>query len=217
MSSIAATINKALNLYSYYIGDVGSSIALPGKPKAGWKKYSKLFYDYLVFWALLDTGGDISQQKSNVISTILDASDDDVPELEHDHIYLHDVDITTDCGYVTTRPILEDYLVHTFGQDIKIRAPKRCDASKIYNKFVQMMESTDTMSSLGSRMESLVMSIDEKFHKRLRRARKTGLTRLEVTFYGSEIHDYNYYKGYLETLKQKLQDCRTCEVAYEDY
>jgi hypothetical protein len=49
MPSIAATINQALNLYSHFIGDVGAEIALPGKPKTGWKKYSEIFCDNVIF------------------------------------------------------------------------------------------------------------------------------------------------------------------------
>ncbi|KAG0007328.1 hypothetical protein BGZ82_005466, partial [Podila clonocystis] len=32
--------------------------------------------------------------------------------LEEDFIYLHDLDMATDCQYVTSRDILQDYLVH---------------------------------------------------------------------------------------------------------
>ncbi|KAF9898539.1 hypothetical protein EC991_010989, partial [Linnemannia zychae] len=66
-------------------------------------------------------------------------------------------------------------------------------------------------------MESLVMPVDPKFHKRLRKARKTGLTRLEVTFYGSKIHEYAYYADYLEYVKEQLQECTTYKVPYKNY
>lgn len=295
MPSIAATINQALNLYSHYIGDVGKEIALPGQPKIGWKNYSKLFCDNIIFWALLDTGRDINKQKKNVIHAIIDALEDDgvnrsmvkiigqsaikdngfftkkqlkkfnkkvsgdvnyisikvslhnlklatlltslgniVHDLHRDYIFLHDVDIATDCRYVTSRPILQEYLEAKFGDEIEIvgdrsRVGDHCLSwmsateddqkvrCKIYNKFVQMMESAETMLSLGSRIESLVMPVDEKFHKRLRSARKTGLSRLEVKFYGSKLYDHAYYRDYLEYIKEQIQDCSTFKVSYENY
>ena len=73
MPSTAATINKALNLYAHHIGDVGVEIALPGRAKNGWKKYCKLFCDNVIFWALVDTGGDVEKQRKNSISAILEA------------------------------------------------------------------------------------------------------------------------------------------------
>ncbi|KAI9239700.1 MAG: hypothetical protein BYD32DRAFT_434698 [Podila humilis] len=73
MPSTVATINKALNLYAHHIGDVGVEIALPGKAKNGWKKYCKLFCDNVIFWALVDTGGDVEKQRKNSISAILEA------------------------------------------------------------------------------------------------------------------------------------------------
>ena len=48
MSSIPATINKAINLYSHLISDVGKEITLPGKPRKGWTKYSEIFYDSII-------------------------------------------------------------------------------------------------------------------------------------------------------------------------
>ncbi|KAI9237284.1 MAG: hypothetical protein BYD32DRAFT_436709 [Podila humilis] len=68
-----ATINRALNLYAHHIGDVGVEIALPGKAKNGWKKYCKLFCDNIIFWALVDTGGDVEKQRKNSIRAILEA------------------------------------------------------------------------------------------------------------------------------------------------
>jgi len=241
MSSILATINQALNLYAHYIGDVGVEIALPGTPTKGWKKYSELFCDNVIFWALVDSGDDIDKQKKNAIHTILEALEDDgvnrsmikvlrqgkiihegfflhrtlksfgkrakgnveylsikvtlhslnlstlltslgdrTDDLEDEYIFLHDIDVATDCRHVTSRPILQEYLEEKFGDEIKIvddlakvgnhclswtastddDQPVRC---KVYNKFVQMMESAETTSSLGSRMESLVISnVDEK-------------------------------------------------------
>ena len=295
MPSIHASINHALNLYSQYIADVGKEIALPGKPKKGWKKYSELFCDNVIFWALVDTGGDVDQQKKNVISAIVDALAADgvnrsmvrvlrqgaikedgffrqrtlkkfgnkasgaveylsikvtlrsldlatllaslegcIEDLEEEYIFFHDVDISTDCRRVTSRPILQKYLEDNYGDEIEIvndlsRVGNHCLSwiaatkedqevrCKVYNKFVQMMESAETTSSLGSRMESLVIDVDGKFHKRLRRARKMGLSRLEVKFYGGDLQTYVYYEDYLEHVKEMIQECQTFEVPFENY
>ncbi|KAI9238891.1 MAG: hypothetical protein BYD32DRAFT_435377 [Podila humilis] len=291
-----ATINKALNLYAHHIGDVGVEIALPGRAKNGWKKYCKLFCDNVIFWALVDTGGDVEKQRKNSISAILEALEeqdvnrsmvkivrqgkisfdgffhdrtvkkfakkasgdveyisikvtlhsiklstllttlhDAIVELENNYIFLHDVDIATDCHRVTSRPILHEYLEKIFGDELEIvndrsRVGDHCLSwiaatdddqkvrCKVYNKFVQMMESAEVMSSLGSRMESLVIStIDEKLHKRLRKARKTGLSRLEVKFYGGDLYDHAYYENYLEQVKEIIQECPTYEVPFAEY
>jgi hypothetical protein len=295
MPSIHATINQALNLYSQYIADVGKEIALPGKPKKGWKKYSALFCDNVIFWALVDTGGNVEQQKKNSINAIIDALEADsvnrsmvrilrqgtikedgffhqrtllkfeknaigevqyfsikvtlrsldlatvlaslearTEDLEKKYIFFHDVDISTDCRRVTSRPILQKYLEDNHGDEIEIvndlsRVGNHCLSwiaatkddqevrCKVYNKFVQMMESAETTSSLGSRMESLVIDVDGKFHKRLRRARKMGLSRLEVKFYGGDLKNHAYYEDYLEHVKEMIQECQTFEVPFENY
>lgn len=295
MSSIHATINQALNLYSKFIADVGKEIALPGEPKNGWKKYSKLFCDNVIFWALVDAGGDVDKQKKNSIATIIDALEGDgvnrsmirvlrqgtikedgffhrrtlrkfgkkakgvveyfsikvtlhslelatllaslkasTEDLEKEYIFLHDVDVATDCRRVTSRPILQKYLEDNFGDDIEIvndlsKVGNHCLSwiaitedeqkvrCKVYNKFVQMMESAETTSSLGSRMESLVIDVDGKLHKRLRKARKMGLSRLEVKFYGGDLQTLAHYEKYLENVKDMIQKCPTFEVPFEEY
>lgn len=88
---------------------------------------------------------------------------------------------------------------------------------KVYNKFVQMMESADNMSSLGTRIESIVIPVDKKFHKRLRHARKSGLTRLEVTFYGGQLYDHAYYANYMKRVKEMIRGCATFAVPFEAY
>lgn len=295
MPSIFGTINQALNRYSMYIADVGKEIALPGKPKKGWKKYSKLFCDNVIFWALVDAGGDVGKRRTSSINAIIRALEDDgvnrsmvrvlrqgvineddgffhrrtlskfrrkasgaveyfsikvtlhsldlpallaslqgcIEDLEEEYIFLHDVDVATDCRRVTSRPILQKYLEDNFGDDVKVvndlsRVGNHCLSwmattnderkvrCKVYNKFVQMMESAETTSSLGSRLESLVIAVDGKLHKRLRRARNTGLSRLEVKFYG-DLQDHAYYEDYLELVKEMIQGCPTFKVPYENY
>jgi hypothetical protein len=298
MSSIPGTINKALNLYSHLISDVGKEIALPGKPKKGWKKYSEIFCDSIILWALHNSAEHVDEQCKNTISTICETFQQVftinqsnikvinkghamtkgffnaeilqkhkkkyrkqykagyfsikvtlheleavsllpelqplLDELEVSYIFLHDIDITTDSRNVTSRPILQEYLEDKYGEDVDIvndlhKVGNHCLSwftktskdqkvrCKVYNKFVQMMESAEVRMSLGSRMENLVMDVDEDLHKRLYKAKKSGLTRLELTFYGQQLHTFSYYKKALESVKRDIQECPTFRVPYKAY
>ena len=243
MSTLPNTINKVLNLYAHLISDVGKEIALPGKPKNGWKKYSEIFCDSIILWALHNKAQQVDEQRKDIIANIREALIElDVKqsmikvvneglatvhkdsffsteildkhkkkfkkgyeagyfsikvtlheieaisllselqpildELEVDSILLHDIDMATDCRYVTSRPILQKYLEDKFGDEVDI-LDDRCKVGnhclswfwevnkeqkircKVYNKFVQMLESAEVRNSLGSRMENLVMNTDD--------------------------------------------------------
>lgn len=154
-------------------------------------------------------------------------------ELERDYIYLHDLDMATDCQHVTSRAILQDYLRNLdadtpFVED-RHKVGDHCLSwmstthkqqevrNKVYNKFVQMLESAQVRTSLGSRLEELVASSDDKFTQRLLAAKHTGLSRLELTFYGSKVRPYKYYTRVLDKIKEQLQECLTYKVPYSAY
>jgi hypothetical protein len=302
MSSIPATINEVLTLYSNLLSDVGKEISLPGNPKTGWKRYSEMFCDSVILWALCPDDGNMNQHKKNAVATICDMMEDlDVNrsmvkvvnqgkvhgrhsffsrsnlrkyrelhedynlayvsikvalhehdlvslrpmlrpilrELADNFIYMHDMDIATDCQYVTSRPILETYLKEQYDDDdddelldivddldkvgnhclswILYTYKDQKIRCKMYNKFVQMMESAETRMSLGSRMEDLVMAQDKKLHKRLRKAKKRGLSRLEITFHGKKMRKFAYYEEVVECIKDQLQDCPTYSVSFRKY
>jgi hypothetical protein len=297
MSSIPIAINNALNLYSYLISDVGKEIALPGKSRIGWKKYSKMFCDSVILWALFNKEGDVDVQRDDMVANVLEMMESlDVKrsmvkvlntgkvkengffssriltkhqkqfgdrykpgyfsikvslhghdlisllpllkplldDLADDFVYLHDIDIATDCRYVTSRPILQEYLEEKLGDEIEIvddlsRVGNHCLSwitttykdqrirCKMYNKLVQMLESAEVRMSLGSRMEDLVMETDKKLHKRLRKAKKCGLSRLEITFYGRKLRKFSYYEDIVENVKNQIQDCPTFRVPFEAY
>jgi hypothetical protein len=157
-----------------------------------------------------------------------------VDDLADDFIFLNYMDIATDCRHVTSRPILQEYLEENFGDALQIvddlaKVGNHCISwiseteegqkvrCKVYNKLVQMLESAENTSSLGSRMESIVMPIDKKLHRRLRKAKYHGMSRFEVSFYGTKLHDFSYYEEYLEQVKEDLQDCKTYKVPYKNY
>jgi hypothetical protein len=58
----------------------------------------------------------------------------------------------------------------------------------MYNKLVQMLKSADNTSSLGTRMESIIMPVDKMFHRHLWKAKMDGLSHLEVMFYGISLY-----------------------------
>lgn len=166
--------------------------------------------------------------------TLLGELEPIVDDLADNFVYLHDLDIATDCRHVTSRPILEKFLKDKYGKDVSIvkdlsRVGNHClswisetdggqkTRCKVYNKLVQMLESAENVNSLGSRMESIVMPIDKRLHRRLRKAKMHGLTRLELTFYGTQLHDYSYYVECLDQVKEQIQDCTTYKVPFKKY
>ncbi|KAF9304471.1 hypothetical protein BGZ91_008918, partial [Linnemannia elongata] len=68
---------------------------------------------------------------------------------------------------------------------------------KVYNKFVQVMESAEVRNSLGSRMEDLVEK-GTTFSQRVKRYRKYGYTRVELTFYGPALRPLWEYQDEMD-------------------
>lgn len=294
MTSTQAHLHKILSLYVHLLGDMGAEVITPGKPKIGWRKYSKYFCDSLVLWCLVGESGDAD--KGKCIGAIKDAfqvlnltykdvkvlgqgaiwdDNKDLPQtgikafkrehpgeaprylsvkvtlrdlpfvdvlsllpsildnLKESHIYLHDMDIASDCHYVTTRRILQDYL-KSIDPDVDIKDDRRKVGDhclswysathkdqtircKVYNKFVQLLESAEVRLSLGSRMEDLVAHPDKAFTSRLLDAKDKGLSRLELSFYGYKIYKYKYYVQVMDATRSLLKDCQTYKVPYESY
>jgi hypothetical protein len=144
-------------------------------------------------------------------------------------IVLHDIDFAHDCKYITTRSHLERHLedngITNIVDDrrkvgdycISWRGSKKRKniRYKVYNKFVQLLESAEVRKSLGSRMEELVER-GGKFSKRLKRYRKYGYTRIELTFYGSKLLSLEDYKNRMEETKNMLADCTTFKCSFEE-
>ena len=84
-----------------------------------------------------------------------------------------------------------------------------------HNKLVQMLESADVRKSLGSRMEDIVANPDEKFTRTLLRHRDHGLSRLELTFYGSRLHPLAVYQDRMDDARRLLDGCTTFDYSYE--
>ncbi|KAG0195781.1 hypothetical protein BGX28_000637 [Mortierella sp. GBA30] len=121
-----------------------------------------------------------------------------VPLLADMCLVLHDVDFARDCRYVTTRWILQRHIHDNDAAEIVDDRRKVGDHCvswrgtteetkniryKVYNKFIQVLESADARKSLGSRMEALVAN-EGTFARRLERHKNHGYSRVELTFYG---------------------------------
>jgi len=104
--------------------------------------------------------------------------------LRNKHMVLHDIDMTRDCRYVTERRLVEQHLLRNGITKVikdRSRVGDHCISwmgssddtknirYKVYNKFVQILESAEVRKSLGSRMEGLVADDDERFMARLLR------------------------------------------------
>jgi hypothetical protein len=85
---------------------------------------------------------------------------------------------------------------------------------KVYNKFIQQLESAEVRKSLGCRMENLVEK-ESKFATRLERYKDSGYSRLELTFYGPELLKFKEYRSHMEDAKDLLSECTTYECALE--
>ena len=71
---------------------------------------------------------------------------------------------------------------------------------KVYNKFVQMLESCDVMIVLGSRLHNLFVDPTDYIMFILEEIKYTGVTRIEVKIYNSEVHPENFY---IDTFNQR--------------
>lgn len=144
------------------------------------------------------------------------------------HIVLHDIDFAHDCKYISTRAHMQSHLedngiteviddrrkVGDYCISWRGKKKKKNIRYKVYNKFVQLLESAEVRKSLGSRMEQIV-SRDGKFAKRLKRYKKYGYTRIELTFYGPNLLSLSEYKSRMEETKDLLDDCPTFKCSFE--
>ncbi|OAQ27923.1 hypothetical protein K457DRAFT_20927 [Linnemannia elongata AG-77] len=151
--------------------------------------------------------------------------------LRNKHMVLHDIDMTRDCRYVTERRLVEQHLLrngittvikdrHRMGDHCISWMGSSDDTKniryKVYNKFVQILESAEVRKSLGSRMEGLVADDDKRFMARLLRHKDHGMFRLELTFYGSTLLSLKEYKAHLEDARDLLSTYPVYDYSYEE-
>ncbi|OAQ23275.1 hypothetical protein K457DRAFT_25176 [Linnemannia elongata AG-77] len=249
-----AIINEVLNKYTQNLADVGQCVHPLGRlgatKRQGFTRFSKMFCDSMVFWAPVNSADEKVKENSNGpysagftsiklslyhcrAKKVVVAMVAILPVLRKRYLVLHDIDMTHDCRYVSTRTYLERHLkaiegISTIVNDhgrvgdhcMTLFAPAdnaqkiRC---KVYNKPVQMLVSADVRKSLGSRMEDIVANPDEKFSRTLLRHRDHGLLRLELTFYGSRLHPLAVHQNRMDDARRLLECCTTFDYSYEQH
>jgi hypothetical protein len=157
-----------------------------------------------------------------------------VKKLADSFVIMHDMDIAVDLARISTRAIIASYLSsigvvkarivndrHSVGDNciswygsttIKDTTTKL--RAKLYNKFIQMVESSEIRSKLGSKLSYLVANTDLDLAEKLQRYKKAGMTRLEITLYGSKVYKAKYYQGLMDEYLDLLSECPTYRVSY---
>lgn len=153
--------------------------------------------------------------------------------LRHNNILLRTIDITVDCGYISTRKIIEEYILSSKlvdNEDIVddrrlvgdncisfYQYPSLLNNTKtrvkIYNKFIQVLESCEVTKQLGSSLHYLVTSHNTEFTEKLKRFRELGYSRIEVSVHGSTLFGLESYKEAMNYLiNVDLAGCPTFKV-----
>src|SRR3979490_3337292 len=144
-------------------------------------------------------------------------------------IILHDIEITQDVPYITIRKdvmkhILKNGIIKRDIVDDRRKVGDNCTSFytpddsmkiKVYNKFVQMLESCHVMTVLGSRIHNLFIDPTNYMKYILRELLHTGMTRIEVKFYDRELCPMNYYIDYFKQVKTNLEGCNFYKVSLE--
>lgn len=158
-------------------------------------------------------------------------------ELHDNLIVMHDLDISVDCGLVSTRDLIESYITQVLEVDPSDIVSDRhkvgdhciswlCQTTgnvavdlrvKIYNKFVQMIESTDARSCIGSQLSNFVANKSEKFTAKLLRYKDTGMTRFEITMYARDLFNLEDYVVLMNDLLDKMSRCSTYQISFENH
>lgn len=153
-------------------------------------------------------------------------------ELKHKCVVLHDLDIAVDCAYISTRLIIERYILgqgveqaniikdrHSVGDNcISWCSPVKNNLSmrtKVYNKFVQMLESCDVRSSIGSQLNYLVSNPDTALLERFQSYAATGMSRIEITIYSNKILTTKRYHSIMDDTLSFLKSCPTFKVPFQ--
>jgi hypothetical protein len=203
--------------YQYLTTDMFSKIEMKNSCKNGRHGYLAIKVSF----------NDISFEKVLTVMKLLNKS------LLDNCVAIHDIDLFVDCCYITTREIVRCFLLNngilsrsivndrnSVGNDciswyvhgkqfIKIR-------NKVYNKFVQMLQSTDINSKLGCQLYNFVANPSAEFTHRFLNYRSCGMSRLEFTFYSSNLYQLEYYLDHLHSTLLFLRNLSTYEVPFQN-
>lgn len=158
--------------------------------------------------------------------------------LHENRVLIRSIDVTIDCARISTRKIIEKYILSrnlaTISDIVNDRrrtgdncisylgkCPQLNNANtrtKIYNKFIQALESSQVLQLLGSRLSHLVASPDTSSMEKLKRFLGTGYTRIELTIYGTTLFASTSYEHAMDELLNNLAECPTFNVPlYEQW
>jgi hypothetical protein len=247
------------NYIIYIVGVVRQKIALnfakyDVKPKVKYVRHYDTWkkYDYYSSWVLegkeeWDAGCIVLnvtfRGMEEVIMDYYNILNRTLTELRDEcRVVLRSVDITVDCGRISNRKLIENFILTnnlakkediindrssvgdnciSFKRNSSEIKDRRCQSLptrvKIYNKFIQMLESAELLTSIGSRLSHLVADPSPSFVNKVKRFREIGFTRIELTIYGSELYSLYMYKIELDWLaKVELKGCPTFQVPLKD-
>jgi hypothetical protein len=148
---------------------------------------------------------------------------------------MHDIDISVDLARISTRKLIKEYLLamgitenaivndrHSVGDNCiswrTTTAMKGVDVPirvKLYNKFVQMLESCEVRSQFGSQLSYLVANTDASLQEKLLQYKRHGMTRLEITLYCSKMYKERRYRTMIENFLDFFMDCPTYSVSFK--
>lgn len=142
-----------------------------------------------------------------------------IKHLKRNYVLMHDMDISMDLARISTRKVIYDYLLgmgiekedivndrYSVGDNciswystttIKDNiVPVRV---KMCNKFIQMLESAEVCSLIGSQLSYLVANTDESLSEKSQRYLHRGMCRLKITLYGSKVYKEHRYRELLDS------------------
>lgn len=143
---------------------------------------------------------------------------------KYHRIKLCDIDFTIDCERITTRKDVEVWLpAGTKIADRRNKTGNNCISwyeedgkrrCKEYNKTVQVLESAGAREKIGSSLH--VLFTDTEVGSTAQEYKDSGVTRLEITFYSSELYRAEHYTTTVLDLYCRLRTCASYSVSLAD-
>ena len=160
----------------------------------------------------------LDYSRAKIVVPILEGM---LPILNESGIALHDIDFAYDCKYITTRShvkrLLKEGNMTKIVDDVgkvghhciswrSLEEDRENIRYKVYNKFVQILESAEVRKSLGSRLEDLVEK-ETAFGRRVKKYKNHGYSCIELSFYGSSLRSLQSYQDEMDETKNFLKEC----------
>ena len=134
-------------------------------------------------------------------------------------IYFHEIDFTADfaCSFnkktlakhieSTSRESGDEYLVLDNDRTVGLNClsfmhvlPRCVARCKVYNKFVQSLETRNVTARIGMHLDDWINNKEEQLRESIQRSLEHGFTRLEITFYSGKLFTTKFYEDELEHL-----------------